>query len=298
MTPHSVPEFHYRLPGLASGASPGAHRSQQGEGGFELRASVPISRARDIRRLDLQASLRDPFGEWAVRQFSQRLALTVVLVADVSASMAFAGGQSTPASPASPAFTGPPPRQQVLADLADSLAASAWRHGDRFGLVGCDSQVCADLLLPPSRSRGAGLALAARLRGRAFTGASAAGLLQAWRHLPRQRALVFLVSDFQAPLAHTTAVLASLAHHAVVPVVLCQVQEAGPAARHGLLQLQDPETGQQRHLWWRPALRAQLASQYLQRRAALQQCFAAQRLRPLLVSGGFDADAMTRYFQA
>ena len=283
MTPHSVPEFHYRYPGMTSGASPGAHRSQQGEGGFELRASVPISRARDIRRLDLQASLRNPFGEWAVRQFSQRLALTVVLVADVSASMAFAG---------------PPPRQQVLADLADSLAASAWRHGDRFGLVGCDSQVCADLLLPPSRSRGAGLALAAGLRGRVLTGASADGLLQAWRHLPRQRALVFLVSDFQAPLVQTTTLLASLAHHAVVPVVLWQAQEAGPAASHGLLPLQDPETGQQRHLWWRPALRAQLASQHQQRRAALQQCFAAQRLRPLFVNGVFDADAMTRYFQA
>ena len=297
----SVPEFHYRLPGLATGASPGAHRSQQGEGGFELRASLPISRARDIRRLDLQASLRDPFGEWAVRQFSQRLALTVVLVADVSASMAFAGGQSSTAATASTAasaLTGPPARQQVLADLADSLAASAWRNGDRFGLVGCDSQVCPDLLLPPSRSRGAGLALAARLRGRALSGASAAGLLQAWRHLPRQRALVFLVSDFQAPLAHTTALLASLAHHAVVPVVLWQAQEAGPASRHGLLALQDPETGQQRHLWWRPALRTQLASQYMQRRAALQQCFAAQRLRPLFVSGEFDADAMTRYFQA
>ncbi len=292
MSSRSVPEFHYRYPGLATGASPGAHRSQQGEGGFELRASVPISRARDIRRLDLQASLRDPFGEWSVRQFSQRLALAVVLLADVSASMAFAGGQAPPRA------AGPPPRQQVLADLADSLVASAWRHGDRFGLVGCDSQVCADLLLPPSRSRGAGLALAVRLRGRAFTGASAAGLLQAWRHLPRQRALVFLVSDFQAPLAQTTALLASLAHHAVVPVVLWQAQEAGPAADHGWLPLQDPETGQQRHLWWRPALRAQLASQYQQRRAVLQQCFAAQRLRPLFVDGGFDADTMTRYFQA
>lgn len=280
---HCVPEFHYRLPGLARGASPGAHRSQQGEGGFELRASVPISRARDIRRLDLQMSLRDPFGQWAVRQFSQRLALSVVLVADVSASMAFAG---------------PPARQQVLADFADSLAASTWRHGDRFGLLGCDSQVCPDLLLPPSRSRGAGLALVARLRGRALTGDSADGLLQAWRHLPRQRALLFLVSDFQAPLAQTRALLASLAHHAVVPVVLWQAQEAGPAATRGLLPLQDPETGLQRHLWWRPALRAQLAIQHQQRRTALQQCFAAQRLRPLFVSGGFDADAMTRYFQA
>jgi len=281
--PRRVPELYYRLPGLAGGAMPGAHRSGGGEGGFEFRGSVPLARARDARRLDLPTSLRDPFGQWFVRQYAQRLSVPVLLLADVSASMG---------------FDGTPPRREVLADLAESLAASAWRNGDSFGFVACDDAVRTDLLLPPGRARGAGTALAARLRALALDGASSQGLLQAWRHLPRRRALVFLVSDFHWPPALLPAVLASLAQHAVVPVVLWQPQEYGPAATRGLLDLVDPETGRRRLLWWRPALRAQWQAAQRQRREALRQAFAAQRLRPLFIDGAFDADAVTRHFLA
>jgi uncharacterized protein (DUF58 family) len=279
----AVRELYYRLPGLAAGAMPGAHRSGRGEGGFEYRGPLPLERARDARRLDLPASLRDPFGRWTVRQYSQRLAVPVLIVADVSASMAFAGE---------------PPRQQVLADFADSLAASAWRNGDAFGFVACDERVRTDLYLPPGRQRGAGTALAARLRGLTLDGASSRGLLEAWRYLPQRRALVFLVSDFQLDDDELDAVLASLAWHALVPVVLWQPQEAGPAARHGLLDLVDPETGQRQWLWWRPALRQRLAGRQQARRQHLQQRFARQRLRPLFIEGAFDADAVTRHFLA
>ena len=282
-TVRRVPEVYYRLPGRAAGAMPGAHRSSGGEGGFEFRGQVPLASARDTRRLDLHASLRDPFGQWMVRQYSLRLAVPVLLVADVSASMAFAGS---------------PPRQQVLADLAESLAASVWRQGDAFGFVACAEQVRSDLLLAPTRARGAGAALAARLRTLALDGRSAQGLLQAWRHLPRRRSLVFLVSDFQLPLADLRAVLASLAGHALVPVVLGDHQEAGPTATRGLLTVVDPETGRRALWWWRPALRDRLARAHQQRRDDLQQCFAAQRLRPLFVDGAFDADAVTRHFLA
>jgi hypothetical protein len=283
MPAQRVPELYYRLPGQASGAMPGAHRSGGGEGGFEYRGTMPLANARDLRRLDLQASLRDPLGQWQVRQFSLRLAVPVVLVADVSASMAFAGQ---------------PPRQQVLADLADSLAFSVWRNGDGFGFIACDQRVRSDWLLPPTRARGAGHALAQRLRGAVFDGQSSAGLAQAWRHLPQRRALVFLVSDFHLPLVELRPLLASLAHHALVPVVLWQPQEYGPEARLGLLDVVDAETGRQRRLWWRPALRDRWQAQRQQRREALQHAFAAQRLRPLFIEGGFDADAVTRHFIA
>ena len=283
MAQRRIPELYYRLPGRAAGAMPGAHRSGGGEGGFEFRGQVPLASARDLRRLDLHASLRDPFGQWIVRQYSLRLALPVLLLADVSASMAFAGQ---------------PPRQQVLADLAESLAASAWRQGDSFGLVACDSRVRTDLLLPPTRARGAGSALAARLRALVLDGASSRGLLLASRYLPQRRSLGFLVSDFHWPLADLRAVLRSLAPHALVPVVLGDAQEAVPATPRGLLSVLDAETGRRQRLWWRPALRERLADAQQQRRAALQHCFAAHRLRPLFIDGAFDADAVTRHFLA
>ncbi|MBX3605231.1 MAG: MxaS protein [Piscinibacter sp.] len=283
MTPARIPEVHYRLAGLAGGAFPGHHRSRSGDGGFEFRAHAPLFDVPDARRLDLHASLRDPFGRWLVRVNSLRKAIPVAVVADLSASMGFEGAQR---------------KLDVLADFTASLAWSAWRTGDSFGFVGCDERVRADWLLPQTRQRGAGIALAGRLRSLRPQGRSAAALREAHRHLPHARSLVFLVSDFHLPLPQVAEVLASLTHHEVVPVLLWQPSEFELAPTRGLVQGIDPESGQRRWLWWRPALRERWRAAQAERRAALGHLFAAQQRFPLLIDGPFDPDAVTRHFLA
>ena len=283
MTARTIPELHYRISGAARGAFAGRHRSRQGDGGFEFRGHADLFDAPDARRLDLHASLRDPFGRWLVRLNSQRMAIPVAVVADLSASMGFEGAQR---------------KQAVLADLVESLAWSAWRGGDSFGFVGCDSALRPELLLPQTRARGAGMALAERLRSLSLTGRSAAGLLQAHSHLPRRRGLVFLVSDFHLPLPEVAAVLASLAAHELLPVVLWQAQEFGPGVERGLVDAVDPESGRRQWLWWRPALRQRWQAARQQRRTELLQLFRAHRLAPLFIEGAFDAEAVTRHFLA
>jgi len=276
-----IPELHYRIGGTARGHFPGHHRGRHGDSGQEFRGHVPLLSAPDARRIDVHASLRNPYGDWLVRVHSQRTAIPVAVVADLSASMGFVSARR---------------KQDVLADFVASLAWSAWRTGDRFGFVGCDEQVRTDLLLPPTRQRGAGIELAQRLRGLVLRGSSARGLHDAHRHLPRQRALVFLVSDFHLPDRDIDAVLASLASHEVVPVVLWQAQEFALSARRGLAEVVEPESGARRWLWWRPALQARWQAAHEARRSALLQLFRARRLAPLVIEGGFDADAVTRHF--
>ena len=283
MATAAIRELHYRLPGAAVGLFPGHHRSRSGDSGFEFRGHAPLQDAPDVRRLDLHASLRDPFGHWLVRLHSLRKAVPVALVADLSASMGFEGAQR---------------KLDVLADFTESLAWSAWRTGDSFGFVGCDERLRSDLWLPQTRQRGGGIALAQRLRGLQLQGRSARGLHEAHRQLPSQRALVFLVSDFHLPLADLAGLLDSLAAHAVVPVVLWQAAEFALGARHGLVQAREPESGQRRWLWWRPALRDKWLAAHQARREALLQAFRARRLAPLFIEGAFDADAVTRHFMA
>ena len=278
-----VQEFHYRSAAPARGHFPGHHRSRSGDSGFEFRGHADLLDAPDPRRLDLHASLRDPFGGWIVRVYSQRQSIPVVMVADLSASMRFEGRQR---------------KLDVVADFAESLAWSAWRTGDSFGFIGCDSAVRSDWLLPQTRSRAAGSGVAQRLRGLQATGRSAQGLLDAHHHLPRQRALVFLLSDFHLPGADITALLRSLAHHMLVPVVVWDRLEFGLSAPRGLAPVVDLESGRRRLVWWRPALREKwLAHQHAHREALMQQ-FGAQRLKPLFIEDGFEADAVTRHFHA
>ena len=277
------PEIHYRIAGTVSGLFPGHHRSRGGDSGFEFRGHAALHDAPDARRLDLHASLRDPFGGWIVRLHSQPQVIPVAMVADLSASMGFVGAQR---------------KLEVLADFAQSLAWSAWRIGDSFGFVGCDERVRTELSVIQSRRRGAGIALAQALRALEPHGRSVRALRDAHRHLPARRALVFLVSDFHFDLAELIPVLDSLAHHAVVPVVLWQPAEFGLAAQQGLVQMREPESGARRTLWWRPRLRERWRAAQEERRAALQQVFRARRLAALFIEGPFDADAVTRHFLA
>jgi len=274
-----VQEFHYRVRHPAGGHTPGAHRSRRGDSGLEFRGHVPLVDAADLRRIDLHASLRDPLGQWQVKVFSERKAVPVVVVADLSASMGFEGRRR---------------RLDVLADFTTAAARSAWRHGDAFGFVGCDDLPRHDWLLPPTRQRGAGDALAARLRAHAPQG-SARGLARAAASLPLRRSLVFLVSDFHAPLDDIDTVLDALAAHEVVPVLLWDAEEFAPPA-DGISYLADAESPSRRMVWMRPALRQRWLEARIARRAALHALFDRHRLDPLELFDGYRADAVSAHF--
>ena len=281
--PCAVRELHYRVGLPALGHFPGHHRSSRGDGGFEFRGHAALLDAPDVRRLDLHASLRDPFGNWVVRVCSQRKAIPVVMVADLSASLGFTGSQR---------------KLDVVADFVESLGWSAWRTGDTFAFIGCDEVIREDVFVSPTRSREASGAIARTLRGLPLEGRSASALFGAHRHLGRQRSLVFLVSDFHLPLPEIEAVLASMANHDLVPVVVWDALEFTLSVRRGLAHVVDPESGRRQLVWWRPALRDKWRAAQQRRRATLIRLFGAHRLKPLFIEGAFNADDVTRYFHS
>jgi hypothetical protein len=201
------------------------------------------------------------------------------------------------------AYVGRHSKMATLAELTRALAWSAARAGDRFGFIGCGARISDDWLLPPSRARAAGLALADRLARHLPHGPEAAhagALLQAPGRLPRQRSLVFLVSDFHLPLALIEQTLDALAGHEVVPVILRDEAEfAAPAATrsgHALVNLRDAESAGQRLLWWRPALAARHAALREQRQNDLAALLRRHQLGAVLLDDGFDADRLTASF--
>ncbi|MGH8751708.1 MAG: DUF58 domain-containing protein, partial [Burkholderiales bacterium] len=250
----AMQEFHYKISWRARGAHPGHHRGMQSGGASEFRGHAPLLAHPDPRRLDLLASLRDPFSEWRVRVYSQKSSIPVYLIADVSASMGFGGVKR---------------KLDVLADFTAALGYSAYRTGDRFGFIGCDETVRQDFLLPPTFARGAGVEWAGRLRAFSAAGKNAAGLTQAHHFLGRTRALIFLSSDFHFPLDFLDSVLTSLARHDVVPLVLWDRAEYEQLPPSGLAWVQDSESGRRRLLWLRPWLQEKILDAFARRRRAL-----------------------------
>jgi uncharacterized protein (DUF58 family) len=276
-----IPEFHYAVGWRAPGAHPGSHRSGQLGGGYEFAGHVPFVANPDPRNLDLRASLNDPFGQLMVRTFRQRSAIPVYVVADLSASLSFRGTAS---------------KLDNLALFTASAAYSAYRSGDTFGFIGCDEAIRWDLVLPPRFHKGAAPELYERLRAVEPAGRSAEALSQAAPQLGRQRALVFLVSDFHFSLDWLSGLLDSLVRHDVVPVVLWDTAEFERLPAWGLAYVEDAETGERRRLFMRPALREKFRRAFAERREALVRLCTERGRAPFFVVDRFDADALTRYF--
>jgi uncharacterized protein (DUF58 family) len=237
--------------------------------------------APDPRRIDVRASLRDPFGQLLVRVYSQKTSVPVYALGDLSASMGVVMGLR---------------KLDLLADFVAALGYSAYRTGDPFGFMGFDRRLRHELCLPLTRSKSAGPVLGGRLRRLTALGRGSEGLGEAVCRIPAQRALVFVVSDFHLPVALWEQVMSALAGHVVVPVVIADAREYRDLPGFGIVQVRDAETDERRTLLMRPALRERIRGRYARHRARLAQCCRDHGVEPLWITDAFTADQVTRYF--
>jgi len=281
---NDIAEFSYRLPMRAAGARPGSHPGSSFGSGQQFAMHGRLFDYPDPRRLDLRASLRAARAEWLVRVHLQRVAVQVVVIADVSASMQF-GSHRT--------------KLHVAADFVEALGYSTFRVGDRLGMLAFDASERDDLFMPARNGRGTGNLLATMLRdctGRAAGRGAIEGLRRCATRLAGRQALVFVVSDFHWPLAQLPSVLDMLVHACVVPVVVWDEAEIAPPRHAPLLAVNDAESGEQRMVWLRERTRERWRDGVARRRDELAEVFGARGIRPFYVEGGFDPEAMSRYF--
>ncbi|UMY16884.1 MxaS protein [Methylobacterium organophilum] len=261
----------------------GAHRGRDAGGLGTFRDQVPFLRLPDARRIDLRASLRDPFEGVFVRRFEARNPVETYALVDLSASMRFRGRAD---------------RLGLAAALCAGLARSATRIGDGFGLIGCDGALREDLFLAATRHRAAALAAAGRIGAARCAGSSAEGLLEAARRLAGRPKLIFLVSDFRWPEALIGQVFAALALHDVTPVLLADAAEDTALPAFGLVELEDLEGAGRRLVFLRPSLRRRWLAREADRIETLRRLCAPFARPPFRLADRFDAEALSRHLMA
>ena len=270
----------YRPRWRPGGHRVGAHRGRDAGGLGTFRDQVSFLRLPDARRIDLRASLRDPFEGVFVRRFEEHSPVETYALVDVSASMCFRGRAD---------------RRELAQAFCATLARSATRIGDGFGLIACDNTLRDDLFLPATRHRAAARAAAARLREAACDGRGGEGFLEAARRLAGRPKLVFLVSDFRWPEALIEAVFSALALHDVTPVLLADSAEAEDLPAWGLVELDDLEGGGRRLVFLRPSLRRRWIAREVERVERLRRICAPFARPPFRLADRFDAEALSRH---
>ena len=181
----------------------------------------------EIRAIDWNVTAR--LGDAFVKKFTEERELTVMLIVDVSASGNF--GSSTQS------------KRELAAEVACLLAFSAIRNNDKVGLLLFSDRV--ELFIPPKKGRSHTLRLIREIlffqpKGR---GTDPALALDYLNKIVTRRAVVFFISDFQAPdFSHTLAV-SGRRHDFIAVHIQDEREEILPNI--GLITLEDAETGEQ-----------------------------------------------------
>ena len=235
-------DLPYRIVWRSRALRQGAHRSTQSGAAGAFRDLATLMEYRDPRRIDLRQTLRDPFDTLYVRRFEEKSQIGVVMLLDVSGSMAFEGAAR---------------KMAIAAELAEVVSGAVRRAGDTFALYAADDEVREALSVAPTRGRGGEADMVAALRSYKPQRKGAKGLLDAAARIGRKRALVFLVSDFLMPEGELEALFDALSAHDVVPIRIVDSREGVELPSWGLIELSDLETGRRRLVAMRPRLRAE-----------------------------------------
>src|SRR3981081_923255 len=174
---------------------------------------------------NVTARLGSPF----VKKFTEERELTVMLIVDVSASGNFGSTSQS--------------KRELSAEVACLLAFSAIRNNDKVGLLLFTDRV--ELFIPPKKGRSHTLRLIREIlffepEGR---GTAPALALDYLNKIVTRRAVVFFISDFQAPdFSHTLAV--SGRRHDFIAIQI-QDEREQVLPNVGIITLEDAETGEQ-----------------------------------------------------
>ena len=161
------------------------HRAshQRGEG-LEFDQIKAYQAGEAIRRVNWAATARSGYASLYVNSYYEEKDLTIMIVADLSASMDFGSRRVT--------------KKTLAAELSASLAYSALACHDRIGLLGFASDVAC--YVPPSHHRSYQWIIPEAIISYDSTHARAdfGAVAQALQACLKRRALVFLLSDFLA----------------------------------------------------------------------------------------------------
>lgn len=180
----------------------------------------------DIRSIDWNVTAR--MGHPYVKRFAEERELTVIFVIDISGSQCFGSDSITKA--------------EVAAGTACLLALSAIKNQDKVGLILFSDRILKSI--PPRKGKTAVMRIVREVIAAEETrhGTDIASALRFLNNVQKRKSVVFLISDFKDNNYERELKVTSRKHD----VICCPITDPRelelPDA--GLIELQDPETGE------------------------------------------------------
>lgn len=282
MIPDYAKPFFYQVPWKSSSIHFGEHRGTQRGLGDEFKGNMSLIDYPDARRMDLRQTLRDPYEQVQVKLFNQDNTTPIFAVCDVSSSMQFKGQRR---------------KLDLAKEIAASIAYSAFETSDVFSVIAYHQQVIETLTLSLSHHVHQAFEVIDQLGQYHEMRVGAEGILEVPQYLSQHRGLVFWISDFHMPLSLIEQAFNAISVHQVIPVVLWDEYEYTKLPKFGFGNMIDPETGMNRTIFFRQAVRAKFEEAFVARKQALETLFTRFESQAIYIHDQYDPDVMSRYFE-
>ncbi len=193
----------------------------------EVRQYIPGD---EVRTIDWNVTART--GVPHVKRFAEERELTVMLLVDVSASTRFGSVRQL--------------KSELAAEMAALFAFSAIKNNDKVGLVLFSDRI--ELALPPRKGNRHALRVIREVLNCAPQGhgTDIGRALEHLDHVTKRRCVTFLISDFFVPDVRRRLKVANGSHDLIAVALEDPRDFELPAV--GLIQVEDPETGERRLL--------------------------------------------------
>jgi uncharacterized protein (DUF58 family) len=277
-----VRRLHIRTSHMANDVFAGHYHSAFKGQGMEFQEVREYQPGDDVRSIDWNVTARQ--GRPFIKRFREERELTVMLLVDVSGSQEFGtAGQL---------------KRELAAEVGATLAFSAIKNNDKVGLIGFSDRI--EKYVKPDKGtlhvlRVIRELLTLRATGR---GTDVAGALEYLNRVARRRAVVFVISDFQAAPFEPQMRVARRRHD-LIPITITDPREVElPKVR--FVELVDSETGE-----WRTVDTTSAAFREWYRRQALgaaemrRQVFRRMKSEAIdLATGESFVEPLTKFFRA
>lgn len=211
---------------LASDIMAGEYASAFKGRGMEFTEVREYEPGDDVRLIDwnVTARMQNPY----IKEFKEERELTIMLIVDVSSSGSFGSGRKL--------------KNEVSAEVASILAFLAIKNNDKIGLMVFSDKI--EHYIPPKKGKSHVWNIIRTILN--FTpegkGTNLNLPLEYLLKILKRKAVIFLLSDFQATGYENNLKLARQKHNIIAITITDPRETALPNV--GLIQLQDAETGE------------------------------------------------------
>lgn len=223
-----VRQIEIRTKGLVNQVFSGEYHSVFKGRGMEFSEVREYNFGDDIRNIDWNVTAR--FGHPYIKIFEEERELTVILLVDLSGSLAFGTIDKT--------------KQQIAAELSAILSFSALKNNDKVGLILFSDKI--ERFIPPRKGRKHVLRIIRELlsfkpEGK---GTNIKAALEYMNHAIKKKSIIFLISDFMDEGYEKILRIVGKKHDLIGIVINDQREKSIP--KMGLVKFTDAETGNER----------------------------------------------------